>query len=186
MVDRSVFCRQEGDSKRQSADLGGIRLSAQYDAIVIGSGQNGLTCACYLAKAGLKTLVLEQYHSIGGMTKAEEITLPGFKSDTTQPVFNSQTFRRCRMNSSWLDMASIYPDLCVTHTFPDGGSVSVHRSLEQTCQSIAQYFPKEADIWHDLYHAFLEQKDSLCPSFNRPPLSLAEQVTPPLQLIAVH
>ena len=38
------------------------------DAIVIGAGHNGLACACYLAKAGLKVLALEQYHSVGGMT----------------------------------------------------------------------------------------------------------------------
>jgi beta-carotene ketolase (CrtO type) len=53
-------------------------MSHQYDAILIGSGHNGLTCACYLAKAGMKVLVLEQYRSIGGMTNTEEVTLPGF------------------------------------------------------------------------------------------------------------
>jgi flavin-dependent dehydrogenase len=47
-----------------------------YDAIVIGAGHNGLTCACYLAKAGLKVLLLEQYHRVGGMTVTEEETLP--------------------------------------------------------------------------------------------------------------
>jgi phytoene dehydrogenase-like protein len=49
-----------------------------YDAITIGAGHNGLTCACYLARAWLKVLVLEQYHSVGGMTVTEEETLPGF------------------------------------------------------------------------------------------------------------
>ena len=56
-------------------------MSTNYDAIVVGAGHNGLTCACYLAKAGLKVLVLEQYQTIGGMTLTEELTLPSFKSD---------------------------------------------------------------------------------------------------------
>ena len=56
-------------------------MSTQNDAIVIGAGHIGLTCACYLAKAGLKVLVLERYHDIGGMTITEELKLPGFKSD---------------------------------------------------------------------------------------------------------
>ena len=52
-------------------------MSTGYDAVVIGAGHNGLTCACYLAKAGLKVLVLERYHDVGGMTLTEELTLPG-------------------------------------------------------------------------------------------------------------
>jgi phytoene dehydrogenase-like protein len=47
-------------------------MSHPYDAIVIGAGHNGLTCACYLARAGLKVLTLEQYHTVGGMTVTEE------------------------------------------------------------------------------------------------------------------
>jgi phytoene dehydrogenase-like protein len=42
-----------------------------YNAIVVGAGHNGLTCACYLARAGLRTLVLDQYHTVGGMATTE-------------------------------------------------------------------------------------------------------------------
>ncbi|WP_083239089.1 FAD-dependent oxidoreductase [Methyloceanibacter superfactus] len=41
----------------------------EYDAIVVGAGHNGLTCACYLARAGLRALVLDQYHTVGGMAR---------------------------------------------------------------------------------------------------------------------
>ena len=50
----------------------------RYDAIVIGGGHNGLTCAAYLARAGRKTLVLERRHVLGGAAVTEEI-FPGFK-----------------------------------------------------------------------------------------------------------
>ena len=52
--------------------LKGVRVMPEnYDAIVIGAGHNGLTCACYLARSGLKVLVLEQSHAVGGMTITE-------------------------------------------------------------------------------------------------------------------
>jgi beta-carotene ketolase (CrtO type) len=56
-------------------------MAGGYEAVIVGAGHNGLTCACYLAKAGLKVLVLEQYSEIGGMTISEEIAAPGFLSD---------------------------------------------------------------------------------------------------------
>jgi phytoene dehydrogenase-like protein len=53
-------------------------MTQNYDAIIIGAGHNGLTCAAYLAKAGRKVLVLERRYLIGGATVTEEI-YPGFK-----------------------------------------------------------------------------------------------------------
>jgi phytoene dehydrogenase-like protein len=50
----------------------------RYDAIVIGGGHNGLTCAAYLARAGRKVLVLERRHVLGGAAVTEEV-YPGFK-----------------------------------------------------------------------------------------------------------
>ena len=50
----------------------------RYDAIVIGGGHNGLTCAAYLARAGRKVLVLERRHLLGGAAVTEEV-FPGFK-----------------------------------------------------------------------------------------------------------
>src|SRR5690242_19817764 len=53
-------------------------MGMRYDAIVIGGGHNGLTCAAYLARAGRKTLVLERRHVLGGAAVTEEV-FPGFK-----------------------------------------------------------------------------------------------------------
>jgi hypothetical protein len=53
-------------------------MAKRYDAVVIGGGHNGLVNACYLAKAGLKVLVLERRHLLGGATLTEEI-VPGFR-----------------------------------------------------------------------------------------------------------
>jgi len=55
--------------------------SRRFDAIVIGAGHNGLTCACYLAKSGLKVGVFERHHIIGGTAVTEEFH-PGFSNST--------------------------------------------------------------------------------------------------------
>jgi phytoene dehydrogenase-like protein len=49
----------------------------KYDAIIVGAGHNGLTCAAYLARAGRKVLVLERRHLVGGAAVSEEV-FPGF------------------------------------------------------------------------------------------------------------
>jgi phytoene dehydrogenase-like protein len=58
--------------------VAGSRGSQRYDAVIIGGGHNGLTCAAYLARAGLKVAVLERRHILGGATVTEEVW-PGFK-----------------------------------------------------------------------------------------------------------
>ena len=60
---------------------------AEYDAIIVGGGHNGLTCGAYLARAGKKVLVLERRHLIGGAAVTEEFT-PGFRASTFSYVMS--------------------------------------------------------------------------------------------------
>jgi phytoene dehydrogenase-like protein len=53
-------------------------MAETYDAVIIGAGHNGLVCGAYLAKAGLKTLIVERRHVIGGAAVTEEV-VPGFR-----------------------------------------------------------------------------------------------------------
>ena len=152
-------------------------MAAQYDAIVIGSGHNGLTCACYLAKVGLKVMVLEQNPSIGGMTNTEELTLPGFHSDTHAICFQVANFSPAlhELQLSQYGFELIYCNPCFSHVFPNGRSISVHRDIDETCQSIRQFSRKDAETWHTLYEQFLTAKDQIVHAINSPPPSFADQ-----------
>jgi len=104
-----------------------------YDAIIIGAGHNGLTCACYLARAGLKVLVLEQYHTVGGMTVTEEETLPGFWSDIHASGYQLANLSPVPNELGLLDRYElIEPEIPFSHAFPDGHIISVHRDIEKT------------------------------------------------------
>ena len=63
-------------------------MSLQPDVVVAGAGHNSLVAAAYLAKAGLRCLVLEARDSVGGDTNSEELTLPGFLHDTCSTAHN--------------------------------------------------------------------------------------------------
>ena len=56
-------------------------MTKTYDALIIGGGHNGLTCAFYLAKAGMRVRVLERRHIVGGAAVTEEFH-PGFRNST--------------------------------------------------------------------------------------------------------
>ncbi|MEO8224157.1 MAG: FAD-dependent oxidoreductase, partial [Gammaproteobacteria bacterium] len=72
-----------------------MQSTSRYDALVIGAGHNGLTCACYLAKAGLKVAMFERRHIVGGAAVTEEFH-PGFRNSTasyTVSLLNPKVIR---------------------------------------------------------------------------------------------
>jgi len=142
-----------------------------YDAIVIGAGHNGLTCACYLAKAGLSVLVLEQYERIGGMTRSEELTLPGFVSDVH--AFGYQLAHLSpaprELDLARHGFALLHPDPNWVHVFPDGRGIVFWRDIDSTCRSIAQFSRADADAWRRLFDDFGAQKEQVIAALNSVP-----------------
>jgi phytoene dehydrogenase-like protein len=57
-------------------------LPERAEVVVVGAGHNSLVCAAYLARAGLEVLVLEAGPTVGGNTRTEPLTLPGFAHDS--------------------------------------------------------------------------------------------------------
>ena len=89
--------------------------SANYDAIVIGGGHNGLTTAAYLARAGLSTLVVERREIIGGCCVTEEIA-PGCRASTTSYIasmLRPEVIRDLDLGSHGLRMVACEPTLQV-------------------------------------------------------------------------
>ena len=152
-------------------------MSKPYDAIVIGAGHNGLTCACYLAKAGLKTLVLDQYHTVGGMATTEEITLPGFRSDLHAFGYQFANLSPVPQELKLADFGFelIRPEINCSHVFPNNGIISLHRDVETTVANIARYSPRDAETWRRLAGDFVRAKDSIAAWMNSPPESLLHE-----------
>src|SRR5262249_43698887 len=147
----------------------------QYDAIIIGAGHNGLACACYLAKAGLKVLILERYRDIGGMTITEEETLPGFWSDIHASGYQLANLSPVPHELGLTDRYELIdPDIPFSHAFPDGRIISVSRDLEETCLDIARYSHKDAEAWRAAMNRFLAEKDAIAASMFSPPPSFAD------------
>jgi phytoene dehydrogenase-like protein len=105
-----------------------------HDAIIIGSGPNGLAAAVHLAKHGWKTLVMEAADTIGGGTRTKELTLPGFKHDVCSAVhpmgIASPFFKVLELEQNGLRW--IQPAIPLAHPLEGGRAAVLHRSLEQT------------------------------------------------------
>ncbi len=107
---------------------------SDVDAVVIGSGPNGLAAAVALAQAGASVLVLEGADEIGGGTRSAELTLPGFTHDVCSAVHPmgilSPFFRQLPLGEHGLTW--IRPPASVAHPLPEGDAVMLYRSLERT------------------------------------------------------
>ena len=113
-------------------------IGPRCDAIVIGSGPNGLAAAIRLAQAGLSVCVVEREQTPGGATRSDALTLPGFLHDVCSAVHplavGSPFFRSLPLAQHGLEW--IYPPAAVAHPFDDGTAVCVERSVERTAERL--------------------------------------------------
>jgi phytoene dehydrogenase-like protein len=109
-----------------------------YDAIVIGSGPNGLAAAITLARAGKSVCVYEANETIGGGTRSAELTLPGFIHDLCSAVHplavSSSFFRNLPLHEHGLEF--IHPTVPLAHPLDDGSAVILNRSVEETAKNL--------------------------------------------------
>lgn len=143
------------------------------DIIVIGSGHNGLTCAAYLAKAGLRVTVIEAEETIGGGTATRDLIVPGFRHNTCANYFHgfelypvSRDLELERYGFEYLT-----PEVQQAYLFGDSRALVIHRDLEPTVGSIARFSTRDAEMWETLTHRML-------PAL---PLFVASQFTPPAE-----
>jgi phytoene dehydrogenase-like protein len=113
-------------------------MSEQYDAIITGSGSNGLAAAIHLQQKGLKTAIFEQASSPGGSTRTEEVTLPGFKHDIGSAILPmgvaSPFFRNLPLEKHGLEW--IYPDIPYSHPFADGTALACFEDIDRTAAQL--------------------------------------------------
>ena len=120
------------------------RSPGAYDALIVGGGHNGLTCACYLAAAGLRVCVVERRAALGGAAVTEEFH-PGFRNSTasyTVSLLNPRVIRDLRLAEHGLRVverpfANFLP-------LPEGGHLKVGGGLEATQREVARFSKRDA------------------------------------------
>ena len=103
-------------------------MAERYDAVIIGGGHNGLVSAAYLARAGMKTLVLEQRHVLGGAAVTEEL-FPGFRFSVFSYVVSllrPEIIRELQLPRHGLDILPL--DGTFTPLHPGDGPMGGRRS----------------------------------------------------------
>jgi phytoene dehydrogenase-like protein len=131
----------------------------QYDAVVVGSGPNGLSAAVTLASAGLGVLVLEAADTIGGGTRTAELTLPGLRHDICSAVHPfgvvSPYLASLPLHEHGLEWR--WPEIDLAHPLDGGRAGVLVRSLDDTVAGLGNDGP----AWRRTFAPLVERFDAI-------------------------
>lgn len=138
------------------------------DVVVVGAGPNGLTAAVELARRGFSVEVFEAMETVGGGSRTEELTLPGFKHDPCAAVHpmgaGSPAFRNMPLEHYGLDW--LHPELALAHPFLDGEAAVLARSVDATA---ASFGPRDGETYRRLLAPYLGRWNTLTGDFLKVP-----------------
>lgn len=128
-----------------------------FDIIVIGAGVNGLVSAAYLAKAGAKTLVLEEKDIVGGGCTTQEINVPGFRHDVCATVHDQiqdcPIFTQDELGLfSTFGLKYLYPDPMLVSLFRDNRRVVQYQSVQKSTDDIAKFSEHDSQSYQKLFN----------------------------------
>ncbi|MFL6516078.1 MAG: phytoene desaturase family protein [Chthoniobacterales bacterium] len=122
----------------------------RYDAVVVGSGPNGLAAGIRLAQSGQRVIILEGSDIVGGGARSAELTLPGFIHDVCSAIhplgIGSPFFRTLPLEEHGLDW--IQPEFALAHPLDDGTAAILMRSVAATAEGLGPD--------RNAYHSFME------------------------------
>lgn len=121
-------------------------IESEWDVVVIGAGPNGLMTAAYLAKAGLKVVLVERRYEIGGGLATEEILFPGYYSNIHAVYHMMVDFMPVLADFDLRKHGVVWikPNLQTSMVFPDGKSLLLTRMIEDTVDSIHKFSTNDA------------------------------------------
>lgn len=141
-------------------------IKTDYDAVVVGSGPNGLAAAITLQQKGLSVLLLEGRESIGGGMRSAELTLPGFTHDICSAIHPlaaaSPFFRTLPLHEHGLEF--IYPPVAAAHPLDGGKAAVLLQSLDKTAGRLG----KDKKAYLDLLGPIVKDWSVLLPEILAP------------------
>ena len=145
-------------------------MSGGPEAIVVGAGPNGLAAAITIARAGHSVHVYEAGATIGGGTRTEELTLPGYRHDVCSTILPltlaSPFFRSIDLAARGIEI--VQPDAPLAHALDGGRAAVVERSVDATAAALG----RDGPAWRRLFGPLVADADKLATELLRPVIHL--------------